>query len=75
LEMDDKNLPLSLVNRVPIREHLYLFGYDIENQLNTMKVTQIFVICGVLDRVCAFLQMPLSISLISSRNLVRDRIV
>jgi hypothetical protein len=73
--MDNKNLPLSLVNRVPIREDLYLFGYDIENQLNTMKVTQIFVICGVLDRVCISLQMPLSISLISLRNLVRNRIV
>jgi hypothetical protein len=73
--MDNKNLPLSLVNRVPIRKDLYLFGYDIENQLNTMKVTQIFVICGVLDRVCISLQMPLSISLISLRNLVRNRIV
>ena len=73
--MDNKNLPLSLVNRVPIREDLYLFGYDIENQLNTMKVTQIFVICGVLDRVCASLQMHLSIFLISLRNLVRNRIV
>ena len=53
--MDNKNLLLCLVNGVPIREDLYLFGYDIENQLNTMKVTQIFVICGVLDRVCASL--------------------